>query len=506
MATVEINLKDTRERIEKCITEGLRRIDSGEHIGGTSLGIELNSRFGRFILALNDDDDTSFRCDEIASYTRAGWLGIYIPALESERIYEENDIDEEDLRFVVVDRNESQEHGSYEEVVSIIYNWVVQYVKEKFAERSDNHWHPCYISILESETYESTAIVHRSERLPKSLTWSSEPIRGKRIERAEGQGTQVYKVAYRPRKYASLDLIDRKLAFSLPGKNLDELPLPLKAEAYKNGKRVADLIPFFRSEFAIKQNDEWSDRLCGYVDEHSDLLPVTDGEYDWLYVNCLEIADAINNETTKFSYNRAGERIEDIEFLDENITGLKSPIFRAKDYESDGVYFVSRDGEGFLPYCEKNGIRGIDFDLVWTSDSGAFMPLIEEMFELVYARLDRLQGHHDIQRSRWAECLFGYQLELWRTCEFCLTNEREGFLSAIEYLGDLDRVHLPAAIRFRSEHRGSTNKDLAEHIGKRDLLNDFRGYLCRYLPKAIEDLKKMEEQDSDHMAILGPTI
>lgn len=81
MATVEINLNNTRERIAECITEGLRRIDSGEQLGGTSLGIELNSRFGRLILSFNDDDDTSFQCDEIAAYTRDSWFSISLPAL-----------------------------------------------------------------------------------------------------------------------------------------------------------------------------------------------------------------------------------------------------------------------------------------------------------------------------------------------------------------------------------------------------------------------------------------
>lgn len=320
METVKIDFEATRNRIERCVTEGLRRIDSGEHVGGTSLGIDLNSRFGRFMLALNDDDEASFRCDDIASYTRADWLGIDVPELESERIYGEHDFEEEELRFVVIDRNDSQqEFSSYEEAVSEIFKWAVNFVKETFTRRSSEQWHPCYINILESESCESIEIDHYLERLPDAPKWSSEPIGGRRIQQPKGKGIQVYKVAYRPRKYASLDLIDRKLAFSLPGNKLEGLSLPLEAEVYKKDKRVADLIPFFRSEFAIKQNERNTNTLVDYLDSRSDLLPVTDGEFEWLYVNCLTIADVINKETTKFNYNRIGESIEDIEFFEDGL-------------------------------------------------------------------------------------------------------------------------------------------------------------------------------------------
>jgi len=506
MATVEINLRDTRERIAKCITEGLRRIDSGEHLGGTSLGIELNSRFGRLVLSLNDDDDTSFQCDEIASYTRGSWFSISIPALESERFLEQDDNDEEVLQFVLADRDGSMEMGSYPETVTLVYHWLVDYVKDTFAERSDERWHPSYIIVLESAMYQSTEIVHRLERLPQAPAWPSEPIGGQRIPHEDQRGIQVYKVAYRPRKYASLDAVDGMLVRSLPGKKSDKIPLPIQAMANKKGKRVGDLIPFFRSEFAIKKDAQWTDTLIEHLREYSDLLPVVDEEFKWLYVNCLEIADVINNETTQLSYNRIGERIENIEFLEDVLVNISSPIFRAKNYENDGVYFITHDGKGFLPFCDTNGIRGIDFDLVWTSDTAALDPLIHEMFDLVYSRLDRLQGHHDITRSRSAECLFGYQLELWRTCELCLANEREGILSALDYVGGVNSVHFPAAVRFKNANIRCTNKAIADHIGQRDLLSDFRGYLCRYLPKALKDLKRMEEQDSDPWAILGPTI
>lgn len=63
VAEFEIDLELIKASIHQCLDKSFEVIDSNSEFAATSFGVSLDTRFGRFLIRLNDDDDVSYRCN-----------------------------------------------------------------------------------------------------------------------------------------------------------------------------------------------------------------------------------------------------------------------------------------------------------------------------------------------------------------------------------------------------------------------------------------------------------
>lgn len=94
MAEFEIDFEQINARVRECIMRSFELIDSRIAFAATSYGVSLDSRFGRFLICINDDE--SYRCDEVATFTGPTLCGVDLVQIDEFREkYESSEADEE---------------------------------------------------------------------------------------------------------------------------------------------------------------------------------------------------------------------------------------------------------------------------------------------------------------------------------------------------------------------------------------------------------------------------
>lgn len=510
----EIDFEQIKARIHQCINQSFELIDSNPEFAATSYGVSLDTRFGRFLICLNKDDDESYRCDELGTFTGPTLYGVNLVQVDEFReIYESSESNDQLRIRTTIDGCpmvfESEEFDQF------LYDNVILWIKEAFANLKKDKWLPFWIRF---EEHDNGKVEHwrcREDSLPKERAWTSDPIEGQRIERAR-EKICVYKVSYKCRKYVGFDF---EKYTPLDGKPLEGTGVvPLKIRSQVEMLRFGDLAPMGHcKDFAVNLERPTAAEIKEFLGGDIEFVPFEISGGAWEFCNRLSVCDVLNLKTTRFENRPIGNirRIDEIEFDAEKLACLKSKVFRVAEWPQDGVYFLSSlEHKGLLEFCEERGLRGIGFNLVWTSDSENLRDLVEEFRGLVVKRLLRLHGNAGVKDSINVECLYGYQKDLWRLIEAERIFQEQGSRGLIENVQGLRDLKNPA-IRalvpenwywFNKGNEGAVADKLEQEFSGRSLLEGLNGYLSRMLPKGIRDITNMEATNPGRMAIFGPEI
>ena len=509
----EIDFEQIKSSIHQCMEKSFEIIDSHAEIAATSFGVLFDTRFGRFSIHLNNDDDESYRCDEVASFTGPSLCGVDLAQIDEFREkYENSESDEEMEIRTTIDGNvivcESEE---FERLLS---EKVIHWVKEAFANRIENRWLPCWIRFEQSngggEHWRCRGTV-----LPKERVWISDPIDGQRIDSARSK-ICVYKVAYKCRKYVGFDFEKYTQLHGAPLEGTDVVPL--KIRTYGEMLRSGDLAPVgYCKEFALNLERPAATEMKEFLGTDIEFVPFEISGRNWELCNCLNVLEVLNLKTTRFENGAIGNssRIEELEFDEIYLASLTSKVFRIAESPQDGVYFLSSlEQKGLLEFCEERGLRGLGFNLVWTSDLESLRDLAEEFRSLVERRLMRLHGSANVKDSINVECLYGYQKDLWRLIEAERIFQAQGardLIKNVQGLRDFPNQVVRGLVPekwfwFNKGNESDVADRLEQEFSGRSLLDGMNGYLSRMLPKGIRDLTNMEATNSGHMAVFGPEM
>jgi hypothetical protein len=508
----KIDINKIQNDILDCINKSFDLIDSSDKQSATSYGVWLDTRFGRFSISLNYDDDSSYRCDEISSYNGGCICGVnLIEISEFNHLYESSYDEEIKIEAEIESELKLLE---YEDLDKILYDYTYELLKKVFLKRPNNKWSPYWVR-FENNNYESQHWKVNPNKLPKESVWTDEIIEGKRLESARNNSICVYKIGYKCRKYNGFDFEKHTLLDGSLITNTDKVPLELRSRTgmYRDG----DLAPVgFSKDFALNVNSDHYLAIKKLLKDHIEFVPFEHQKSRWELCNSTHVADVLNLETTKITNSRFGSsEIREIEFDENKLEKLKSNIFKIKEKPEMGTFLISKsNSEGLLELCEKHGIRGVAFDLIWTNNEKVLNDLSEKFTNLVKQRLLRLNGKADVKESLYIECLSGYQVDLWRLLEAHRFFQNNGAKSVVENITGLNDIKNPKLSRLVPSNWSFSNKGKEEEtIEKLDkefknktLLEGMNGYLTRMLPKGIKDIEKMEKSNSGHMAILGPEI
>jgi hypothetical protein len=270
-------------------------------------------------------------------------------------------------------------------------------------------------------------------------------------------------------------------------------------------------------DFAINLERPAAAGIKEFLREDFEFIPFEISGRNWEFCNCLSVREVLNLRTTRFEHGPIGNnrRIEEVEFDEEALTSMTSKAFRIAERPQDGVYFISSlEQKGLLEFCEESGLRGIGFDLVWTSDLESLRDLAEEFRNLVRKRLLRLHGGASVRDSLDVECLYGSQKDLWRLIEAERIFQEQGAQGLVKNVQGLRNFKNQVVSGLVPENwyyfNKGNEKEVAERLEQefsgRSLLEGMNGYLSRMLPKGIRDITNMEATNSGHRAVFGPEV
>ena len=375
-------------------------------------------------------------------------------------------------------------------------------------------WVPFWIRV-ESSRGEGELWRCLEKPLPKERVWTSDPIEGQRIDDARRK-ICIYKVAYKCRKYVGYDF---EKYTQLNGAPLEGTEIvPLKIRSYVEMLRAGDLAPMgYCKEFAINLERSAAANIKEFLKADIEFVPFEISGKKWEFCNCISVCDALNLRTTRFENGAIGNnrRIEELEFDEKALTSMSSKAFRIAERPQDGVYFISSlEQKGLLEFCEDKGLRGIGFDLVWTSDSECLRDLAEEFRNMVVKRLLRLHSRASVRQSLDIECLYGYQKDLWRLIEaerIFQEQGAQGLVKNVQGLSNLKNQAVSGLVPqnwywFNKGNEKEAIERLEKEFSGRSLLEGMNGYLSRMLPKGIRDITNMEATNSGHRAVFGPEV
>ena len=124
----KIDINKIQNDIFDCINNSFDLIDSSDKQSATSYGVWLDTRFGRFSISLNYDDDSSYKCDEISSYNGGYICGVnLIEISEFNHLYESSY--DEDIKIEAEIESELK-LLEYEELDKILYDYTYELLKK----------------------------------------------------------------------------------------------------------------------------------------------------------------------------------------------------------------------------------------------------------------------------------------------------------------------------------------------------------------------------------------
>jgi hypothetical protein len=519
---ITVSIDPIRKTIIDTLKGARERIQSEKRQSATSLGIQFDFRFGRMWVALNDDDDESYRCPYFEDFQERNWGFAPFPDLvDLEDKFYELESEEDEPQMVLADGYDHVEVESIEDVCRHLYSRGVQWIQDWFAKQPENQWKPIWLLLNENTSGGHDRIrIDPSRPLPPVIveTEPTSPIQGMPQPRL---GTKVYVISYtRDRKYAGLWPMNSRQGCWFVGQSIAHefsgpIPVKLDPELVRRG----DIASFERS-IAYLNSGAAHASIASYFDAESQIekLPLFDGEQNWTAINPLNPVTVIDHSRTLFGLNvpkGAIARVDIAEFDAEALRQCHQSVFKIIETPHLGPFFLEDEqNSGLVSLCQSHQLRGLKFEMIWSEDVTDFITQLEEFMELLRFRVKRLTGTSCIENWKDVECLLGVQKDFWRIGEFREVFRKSGVEAALKQVPGISdlivsfRPYVPR-LDFCGQAEPVSKESIREiehRFGGTEILNEVRGRLCCYLPRALSSLKEMEATNTGHHAILGPAV
>lgn len=495
-----------REVILDTVQVAVKRVVREKRKSATSLGILFNFRFGTMSIAINDDDDESFRCPYFEYFQQQNWASANfddLVDLEDALIKAESDVD----NVVLVDQGEHEKLGIIEDVCLALFPKAIRWVTEWFHAQPPRQWQPIWLRFEEGGVGRGETIgIATARKIPRRKRNEEETsiLRGLPPPK---KGAKVFVISYhRDRKYAGLWPTQRtSLGPWFMGKPLAgeyDGPVPVKLDP--EGVRRGDLAKF-EGSFAYLDSGAKTAAIARYLDSepHIERFPLFDAEQNWTAIHPLNPVPVLDTNRTLFDWQpdkRVFEGVRIAEFDPEALRRSGRSIFKLVESPYLGPFFLEDElKSGFLSLCEKLGLRGLVFDMIWCEDLSEVIPQFEEFMQMLRFRLKRKIRTTSIKHWEDVTCLYGVQKNFWRIGEFREVFNKSGAEAALKHVPDISwliRSLIPHAFSQATAVKQPFTKQVIREIddrfGGKEILNEVRGRLCREFLNAFSSLKEME--------------
>lgn len=521
---ITISIPKVKNVVFECLNEANRRILAAELTDATTFRFWISGRCGECGVSLNGDDDESYRCPVGVPFTIGNIFSASIGEIGDldERLSQ--DLEERELNGaidpeyeILCELSESGEEprfSSSDDFCKYLGQQATGWLKEWAFSEARGSWSPCWFESLETSVEASDIWRMEDRPLPPATNPedATNPFKGIKVT----GGLKVYVIGGSARKYASGHyVVDRKMRFSgLP--LADTVPNPVPITIWSDWKRLGGLAYLDRCVFALRADHGAIEAAREFLGANVELLPANDGIADWLLVNVIDPVEVLDLKATKFY--RIGEDsagIDTAEFDPDLLGKLECPLFKVKDDSYGKLYFLERPGhESFPKFCERTGLTGVTWNLIWCEETSEIECLLETFVEEIEARIRRKTGSLEMENSYYYECIYGGQRDLWRMARFRSIFQEKGISEAIRQIQGLSDLGIPSVREICGNQWIYSNRPeipgidaiLEESLQRRDPLLEIRGRLCVHLPSAIASLREMEQTDTGQLAAYGPVV
>jgi len=519
---ITVSIAPIRETILGSLKAAVERVLKEGRQSATSLGIQFDFRFGRMWIALNGDDDESYRCPFFEDFQERDWgFAAFMDLAELEAKLEQLECEEGVPKVTLTGGDDAVEMESIEDVCRHLYPLGVQWIQEWFCAQQANQWKPIWLLLNEVTSGNDDRIrVDQSRTLPPAIV-EQEPFFPVQGAAPPKKGAKVFVISYaRDRKYAGLWATNPRRGNWFVGQSLaHEYSAPIPAMLDPEGVRRGDVARFERS-VAYRDSGANVAGIARFFDAEPQLekLSLFEGEENWTVVHPLNPVSVLDQSRTLFEWNsqqKIFDRVKIAEFDPDALRQMGRSVFKLSETPHLGSYFLEDEEKpGFLSLCEKHGLRGLKFDMVWCEDLSGIIPRLDEFMDLIRFRLKRLTGSAAIKNWMEVECLLGMQKDIWRLGEFREVFNKSGAEAALQQVPGISNVirsfrPYVEPVDFCGESKPVSNGALREFEGRfggREILNEVRGLLCCHLSNALSSLREMEATNSGHHSVFGPTL
>ena len=503
---IELDMDAVKAKAAECLNKAFEKLISNGLTNATSFGFWIDGRFGFCGVALNEDDDSTFHCQEIYSFTRRQFMGIWLEEignLDSRLRAEPGEEGDVEKPIKLVDSEWEIEIPGMEAFYEHLHQAAMLWVKEWLESNAIQHWHPCWVLVEETNSGLSEHWRVKKRKLPASGEIGPDSVRRPGLS-AEASSLKVYALPLTPRKYATLyrkfTVDDVRLwAQSVIG----NVQTPFVLQRQGNGRKTGDLARFQGLEaFAIRSDALVAEQAMEFLSEYAEFIPAHDGQHDWFVVNVLRTEDVLDVDSSRFDMKTdPSSRLKIAEFDAEKLRTVDSPLFKLTGHPRGEIYFLERPGqESLLQFCERTGLRGLEWSLVWSESVADIEKELDAFAAKLEARLVRLTGTAEVSNYLNYECITQRQAFMWRlakTRQILASNGVKEVLRQIKGLGSLEipliARKLPGMWQYDNEPRPQgIESSLDKAFKKKNFLLDMRGYLCVTLPIAIGSLSQGE--------------
>lgn len=504
MITIEVG--KIRKVALDTVQAAVKRVVGEKRTVATSLGVLFNFRIGTMSVAINEDDDASFRCPYFEYFQHQDWATAEfadLVDLEDQLIRCESDVD----NVALFDQGEQEQLGSIEDVCLTLFPKTIRWVTEWFHAASPRQWKPIWLRVEEGGVGRGETIrIATARKIPRRKLNEEEPTILRGIPPPK-KGAKVFAIScHRDRKYARLwPTQPASLRPRFMGKPLaDEYEEPVPVKLDPEGVRRGDVADFERS-LAYLNSGTKAHVIASFFDSEPQVekFSIFDGEQSWTGINPLDPTSVIDTKATLFDWQpdkRLFEGVRIAEFDAEALRRCGRTVFKLVESPYLGPFFLEDDIKpGFLALAEKLGLRGLIFDMVWCEDVSEIIPQFEEFMQLLKFRLKRKVGTTSIHDWGGLTCLYGVQKDFGRIGMFREMYNKDGAETALKYdpgISILIRSLIPyAPFQYPAAKNPigeETIREIEARFGGYEMLNEVRGRLCCQFLNAFSSLKEME--------------
>ncbi|MES2921296.1 MAG: hypothetical protein V4819_07110 [Verrucomicrobiota bacterium] len=509
---ITISVPTVRQVVFECLEEANRRIVAAELTHATTFRFWIDARFGNCGVELNGDDDEDFRCPGGETFTIGGVFARSIDEIGDmdDRFSVESEIWLEDPM-----PEQCQKFSNYDAYCEHFGKLAIMWLREWSDSAARGDWSPCWFEALETNavaTSDEAFEIWRVETRPLPA-FVEAPSATRFIGLNGGDGLKVYVIDGGARGYATGHLESKfRLAGDAP---TGTWPSPLPITIWSDWQRLGGLVNFGRTGFALRSDHPAVDEARAFFGSVVEWLPASDGKNEWLIANALDPVEALDLKLTKFSHYGESSGIDVAEFDADLLRGLDRPLFKVIGDHHRRLYFLERPGEESFPaFCERVGLLGVRWHLVWCEDTSEIERMLATFVEEIEARVRRREGRGFVGNPADCEGIYGGQRDILRIALFRDIVRQRGVPDAIREIRGLGSLGIPSVREICGQdwygsnlpERPGIETVLAESFARRDPLLEIRGYLCTYLPGAVKSLREMERDGTGQLAAYGPTV